>query len=146
MKFVWGLIFAGASLALAGEVKIKLTDLPPAVRKAAEEQLKTATLSGVNKEVENGKTLYEIETKVNGRSRDVSFDSSGALVETEEETDLSTVPPPARESLNKLAAGGKIGKVEKVTAGSSVSYETTISKNGKRTEVAVNPDGSPHKD
>jgi uncharacterized membrane protein YkoI len=145
MRFAWGLL-AAASLLAASEVKIKLTDLPSVVRKAAEEQLKNATLVGVNKEVENGKTLYEIETKVNGRSRDVSFDSSGNLVENEEEVEVAAIPAAARDALNKLAAGAKMGKVEKVTAGTSVSYETTVLKNGKRTEVAVNADGSPHKD
>jgi len=101
---------------------------------------------GLNKEVEGGKTVYEVETKLNGHSRDVSLDAKGAVVEIEEETDIAAIPAPARDALTKLSAGGKMGKVETVTAGSAVSYETVVTRGGRHKEVAVNADGSPHKE
>lgn len=100
----------------------------------------------MNKEAEAGKTRYEVETKVNGHSRDVSLDARGNLVEIEEETDIAAIPSAAREALTKLAAGGKMGKVETVTSGSAVSYETVVTRGGKHKEVAVNADGSSHKE
>jgi len=36
-------------------------------------------------------------------------------------------------------------RVESVTKGSTVSYEAVIRKNGKKSEVAVNSDGSVNK-
>ena len=146
MKFVAGVAVSAALLMADSEVKVKMQDLPAPVQKAAREQLKNATLVGLNKEVEGGKTVYEVETKVNGHSRDVSLDAKGAVVEIEEETDVAAIPAPAREALTKLAAGGKMGKVETVTAGSSVSYETVVTKGRRHKEVAVNADGSRHKE
>ena len=70
------------SIGFAAEKKIKLKDLPPAVRKTVDELGKTSTLVGFAKEVEDGKTLYEAETKVNGKTRDVTIDAEGKIVTT----------------------------------------------------------------
>jgi hypothetical protein len=146
MKLAAGVAVSAALLMADTEVKVKMQDLPAPVQKAARELLKSATLVGLNKEVEGGKTVYEVETKLNGRSRDVSLDSNGTVVEVEEETDISAIPAAARDALTRLAAGGKMGKVETVTAGSAVSYETVVTRAGRHKEVAVNADGSPHKE
>ena len=134
-----------ASLAFAAETKVKMQDLPPAVQNAVKEQTKNATLVGLSKETEKGQTVYEVETKVNGRTRDLLLDKTGTVIEVEEEVDLNSIPAAAKEAIQKKAAGAKINKVETVTKGSTVSYEAAITKNGKKSEVAVNADGSPHK-
>ena len=54
-----------AGLAIAAG-KLELKDLPPAVRKTVEEQTKGATIKGIAKEKEKGKTVYEVETMGNG--------------------------------------------------------------------------------
>jgi uncharacterized protein with beta-barrel porin domain len=144
MKILAGLFLAGIMFA---DKKVSMGDLPPAVQVAVKEQTKTATLVGLSTEVEKGKTMYEAETKVNGKSRDLLFDASGALVETEDEVDLDSIPGPAKTALQKKAGTGTIQKVEKLTQGSSVAYEATIkNKAGKKMEAAVNADGTPHKE
>ena len=136
-----------ALAALAAEKKVKLESLPAAIQAAIREQTKGATLVGVSTEVENGMTTYEVETKINGKSRDLELDPSGKVVEAEDEVDLDSIPPAAKAALQKRAAGGAILKVEKLTAGSSVSYEAAIkTKAGKKIEAGVNADGSPHKE
>jgi hypothetical protein len=144
------LIYAAALTActvFAAEKKVKLEDLPPAVQASVKEQTRNATLVGLSTEKEKGKTMYEVETKVNGKSRDLLLDRTGAVVETEEEIDLDGVPAPAKAAMQKRAAGGTISKAEKVTVGSVISYEATIkTKAGKTIEYAVNADGSPHKE
>jgi hypothetical protein len=67
------------------------------------------------------------------------------VVETGEEVDMEIVPAAAK-SVIQHAAGGIISKVEKLTAGAVISYETAIrTKSGKTMEYAVNADGTPHK-
>lgn len=142
-----GMVALCAAL-FAGEKTVKIEDLPAAVQSAVREQTKNATLSGLSIEKENGKTLYEVETKVNGRSRDLMLDQSGAVVETEEEVDLDSIPALAKAAIEKRAAagGGHISKVERATAGSDVSYEATIkTKSGKTIEYGVTSDGKPKK-
>jgi uncharacterized membrane protein YkoI len=131
--------------ALLADTKIKMEDLPPAVQAAVKEQTKNATLVGLSKEVEKGKTMYEVETKVNGKTRDLLLDPSGKVLSVEEEVDINSIPAAAKAAIEKKTAGGKIKRVETVTEGSKVSYEAQYEKNGKTAEVAVNADGSAHK-
>ena len=131
--------------ALGAERKVKMQDLPPAVQSAVKEQTKNSTLVGLTREVEDGKTLYEAETKVNGHGRDIAFDSTGAVVSVEEEVPLASIPPAAREAIDKQAAGGKVTKVETITKGREVYYEAVITKKGKSAEFSVDAAGKPVK-
>jgi uncharacterized membrane protein YkoI len=132
-----------AAVALfASETRVQMKDLPEAVQKTVKEQTKTAKLRGLAKEIEDGKTFYEAETTVNGKSRDVLIDPTGAVVEVEEAVTLDSLPEAARKAIQAKAGSGKILTVELVTKGSAVSYEAVVQKNGKKSEVAVNADGS----
>jgi hypothetical protein len=138
-------VLLSAIAAFAQETKIQMKDLPKAVQTAAQqEQTKGATLKGFNKEVEGGKTLYEVETVLNGHTRDILFDPAGTVVEVEEEIANDAVPPAAMKA---LMARGKVTKVETVTKGKSVAaYESTVkTKAGKNVEVAVDAQGTPVK-
>ena len=148
MKYIVNLAIGGcfAASVWAADVKVKMADLPPAVQAAVKEQTKTATLVGLTKETENGKTTWEAETTVNGKSRDVSFDKTGAIVAVEQEVDLDSIPAAAKAAIQKKLGIGTLKKVESVTVGKSVSYEATIVTNGKSAEVGVNADGTPHKE
>jgi hypothetical protein len=133
------LLAMGAS---AQEKKIKKSDLPAAVQKTADEQSKGATVKGYSTEVEDGKTLYEVELSVNGHSKDVSMSPEGAVVEVEEEVALDSLPAEVRDGLKKKAGAGKITKVESLTKqGKLVAYEAQVRTNGKKSEVQVGPKG-----
>jgi uncharacterized membrane protein YkoI len=139
------LFYLGAlsfAIAFAGESAVKMKDLPPAVQKTVQEQTKGAQIKGLSKEVEKGKTMYEVETLVNGKSRDLLIDASGALISVEEPVTIDTIPAAAKAALEKLAAGGKIKSVESVTKGQTVTYEAVIAKGLKKSEVVVAADGS----
>jgi hypothetical protein len=103
----------------------------------------TAPVHGCVRDISNGKTTYELELLKDGRSRDVSFDSDGNILEVEEQIDLASLPKPVAEAIHKEAGTGHIGKIESLTRGGTlVSYETTVTRNGKRREIAFRPDGS----
>ena len=138
--FVSIALLSGAGI--AAEKKVKIQDLPAPVQKTVQEQTKNAELKGLSKEIEDGKTMYEAETIANGKSRDVLIDSTGAIVEVEEQATLDSIPAPAKAAIEKAAKNGKVLKVETVTKGSAVSYEAVVSKNGKKSEVAVEADGT----
>lgn len=93
------------SIGFAGETSVKMKDLPPAVQKTVQEQTKGAQIKGLSKEVEKGKTTYEVETTVNGKSRDLLIDLSGALVSVEEPVAIGTIPAAARATMERLAGG-----------------------------------------
>ena len=146
VKLLYMLAFT-ACVALPAEKKVRLEELPAPVQASVREQTRSATLVGISTEKEKGKTLYEVETKVNGKRRDVLLDAAGTVVETEEEVGMDVIPAAARAALEKKALRGTIAKVEKVTTGSVVTYEATIkTKAGKTVEYAVTPDGKSRKE
>jgi hypothetical protein len=121
---------------------IQAKDLPPAVQAIVLEATRGATIKGYAREVEGGKTMFEVETTANGHSRDLLFDASGTLVEIEEATSLAAVPTAVR---TVLEARGRVLTVEEVTRCKTISYEATVERNGKKSEAAVNADGKPTK-
>jgi uncharacterized membrane protein YkoI len=132
-----------SAIALASEVAIQMTDLPPAVRKTVEEQSKGATLRALSREVEAGKTYYEAELKVDGRSKDVLMDPKGAVVEIEEEATLDSLPASARAAIEKQAGKRRIVSVESVTKDNKVvAYEAKVRGTGKTSEIKVAPNGA----
>jgi hypothetical protein len=90
-------------------------------------------------------TDKEVETRVNGKSRDLTIDAAGALVSVEEPVWIDAIPAAAKAAIEKLAVGGKIKSVESVTKGQTVTYEAVIVKGLKKSEVVVAADGSVQK-
>ena len=131
----------GFANGLASEKPIAMKDLPAAVQRTVQEQSKGAAILHLSREVEGGKTVYEVEMKVKGLGKDVTIDASGAVIEVEEEVALESIPGDARAAIKKAAGSGQITKVETVTEGNQLAYEAHLRKDGKRSEVKVSGDG-----
>jgi DNA-binding protein YbaB len=128
----------------AQEKQLQRSDLPAPVQKTADAQSKGATVTGYKKEMKAGKPAYEVKMTINGHSKDVTIDPSGALLEIEEQVALEALPAAVRDGLQKKAGAGKITKVESITKhGTVVAYEAKVLTAGKKTEVQVGPDGKP---
>jgi hypothetical protein len=128
----------------AQEKQLQRSDLPAPVQKTADAQSKGATVTGYKKETEAGKPAYEVKMTINGHSKDVTIDPSGALLEIEEQVALEALPAAVRDGLQKKAGAGKITKVESITKhGAIVAYEAKVLTADKKTEVQVGPDGKP---
>ena len=128
--------------AVAQEKKIERSALPPAVEKAVQAETKGATIKGFAEEREHGKTFYEVETVIDGRTRDVLFAPDGTIAEVEEEVTLDSLPASVQAGLKKKAAGGSISKIESLTKkGKLVAYEGHLKRSGKSAEIQVGPEG-----
>jgi len=136
---------AAAKKAADTETKVKMQDLPAAVQKAVKEQTKGATLKGLTKEVEEGKTFYEAETTVAGHVKDILFDTDGNVVSVEEEVAIDKIPAAARDAIQKAVGTGKLAKLETVKEKGTTFYEGHIKKGAKETEVKVDANGKPVK-
>ncbi len=133
-----------ATPSFAAESKITKSDLPPAVRKTAEQQSVGSTVVGYSKDRENGKLEYEVQTISNGHSKDVTIAPDGQLMEVEEQVMMSSLPADVQAGLQNKAGKGKITKIESITKhGALVAYEAQVSTAGKHSEVQVGPDGKP---
>ena len=125
----------------AAEQKIEMKDLPAAVQQAVQDQSKGATLRGLTKEVEHGKTEYEAELMVSGHGKDVSFDATGKVIGVEEEVPIASIPEAARMAIQKATGSGKLNKVELVTEGGKTFYEASITTGTKHSEIQVDSKG-----
>jgi uncharacterized membrane protein YkoI len=127
----------------AGEAKLQMKDLPPAVKATAEAETKGATVKGVSREKEDGKTVYEVETVVNGRTRDLMIDASGKVYDVEEQLDLDKAPAPVKAAIE---AKGKVVALEQATTNGKVHYEGKAkTKAGKTVSFDLDADGKPMK-
>jgi hypothetical protein len=133
-----------AAQVVAQEKKIKRSDLPPAVEKNGCRAKRRHNHQGIQRGNRNGQKFYEAEMTVNGHSKDVLMDASGAVVEVEEEVAQESLFSEVKAGLQAKAGNGKIVKVESLTKkGKLVAYEAKLMTNGKKSEVQVGPDGKP---
>lgn len=135
-------LFFATARAQDSETPVSMKDLPHAVQATVKQQSKGATVRGLSKEIDNGKTYYELALKVKGHNKDVLIDPTGAVVETEEEVSIASLPPAVKAEFEKQAANGKIQLVESISKNDAVvAYEAHIRTEQKVIEVKVAPDG-----
>jgi hypothetical protein len=97
---------------------------------------------GFSAEKENGRVMYEAQLIVDGHTKDILFDASGAIEEVEEEVAFDSLPVEVKAALRARAKTGKITKVESLTKQNKlVAYEAQVDKNGKQSEIQVGPKG-----
>lgn len=139
-----GLTILACSVGAASAASLQLKNLPAAVQKTVQENLKGAEIKNISKETEKGVTQYEVETMLNGKHRDFNVDAKGKLLVVEEETDLAAIPAPARAAIEKKAAGGKVGMVQTLDKGDgAILYEAAFTtKAGKKGSILVKADGT----
>jgi hypothetical protein len=137
-----GLLLVGFAFGEEKETKVAMKDLPPAVQTTVAEQSRGARIRGLSKEVEDGKTYYEVSMTLKGHGKDVLIDSEGAVVEVEEQVTLASLPPQVRAAIVKATGKGKILNVESISKGGQVeAYEAHIATGRKRSEIKVGLDG-----
>ncbi|MCU1386166.1 MAG: hypothetical protein JWL71_4863 [Acidobacteria bacterium] len=152
-------LFAAASLAVVlcddlafaqGSTRkaLQLSDLPFNVQKTVKDTLKGGTIKKIAKEKEDGIEQYEIESTLNGQSRDFNVAADGRLLAVEESTTLDAIPTAARAAVRKKVGAGTVTMVETFAKpGKPLLYEAAYTDGkGKRHEVLVDADGKEVKD
>ena len=136
-------LMGGVANAGQAEGKVALKNLPPAVRATVEAETKNATIKGISKETEKGKTVYEVESMVNGRTRDFMIDGAGKVYVVEEQLDAAKAPVPVRRALE---AQGTIVVLESVKENGVTTFEGQVkTKAGKRVTMELDAAGQPVK-
>jgi uncharacterized membrane protein YkoI len=123
--------------------KLAMKDLPKVVQSTVQKETQGAEIVGISKESEGGKTIYEIETKVKGHTRDMLIDDKGNLTELEEETSLASLPAAIQAEIKKSVGTAKLVKLETVYNGSKAmtGYSALVETGGKQSEVEMGLDG-----
>src|SRR5438067_2427863 len=126
---VWMAIVVLGVSAMAQEKKgkgLQLKDLPAAVQKTVQDNLKGGEIKNIGKEKEDGIEQYEVESVLNGKSRDFNVDAKGNLLLVEVATTIDAIPAAAKASILKKVADGKLAVVETFTkTGQPTMYEAS---------------------
>jgi putative PepSY-like beta-lactamase-inhibitor len=127
-----------AAYAQDGEETVECEKLPATVRSAFVEAYPNATMRACVKEVEDERTFYKIESS---DSRGVLYDPEGVLIVVETPSAVSDLPEKVQQAARKKFPKGKIMLAEKLTRGSSVTYELQLKYKGKTAEIIFDPNG-----
>jgi uncharacterized membrane protein YkoI len=62
------------------EVEVKLSDCPAAVQKTLKREANGASIDSVDKESKDGKTVYEVDVKIDGKNYEIKVAMDGTLI------------------------------------------------------------------
>lgn len=91
--------------ATADEKKIGEADVPKPVLDGVAKKYPAAKRLGYEKEVENGKTVYEVKVMNEGRKIDLDVTPDGRIVEEEQEIAWSAAPDAVKKASARRRSG-----------------------------------------
>lgn len=119
------LLAVGFTASTAFAQKVKVADVPAAVKESFAKNYPKAEAEGWEKE--NGN--YEVEAEYNETEMSVLIDPSGNILETEVEIKVSELPKGVTDYLSKNLTGQKTKEASKITdAKGTVTYEAEVGK------------------
>jgi uncharacterized membrane protein YkoI len=157
MRKFLGWLGASAALALlmvtlstyAGEEKIPLGKLPKAVVDALKAKFPSAQHKSAIKEIEDGKTKYEVTITHKGKILEVTVSPDGKILEEdevgavgEEKFPLDKLPKAVKDALLKRFPQADLkGAEQEKTEDGKTFYDVALKQKDNIYEVAVTPEG-----
>lgn len=134
-----------SSIAFAGEHAVKRTDVPEAVIRAVTRRYPQGEMKQFIREVEHGKTAYEVQLDLGGARTELIVAPDGTIQVEERVISFKDLPDAVQKGLGSSRFGkGKVLRVERVTKADKAdapTYEIIVDLNGKKHEVAFNSAG-----
>jgi uncharacterized membrane protein YkoI len=127
--------------------KVPLDKVPKAVMDAIKGRFPGADITSVEKETEDGKFVYDIELKHQGRKYEMDIQEDGTIIEIEKEVAAKDVPEAVTKAIKAKYPNATIKEVMEVNKVKDKKetpdhYEVTIETADKKTmEVTVSLDG-----
>lgn len=118
--------------------------LPAAIDTVFKQKWPGAVATGISKETDAGKTVYEVESVDGGRRRDINFYADGSILLYEEELRESEVPAVVLAAVAKRYPKAKITLWERLYTikDNSANYEFGITGVSGVKEIILTPDGT----
>jgi hypothetical protein len=139
---IWGASTSlGIEDAAAQEQTVECADVPAAVRMAFQKAYPKAITQGCSKEIENGKTAYEISSTEGKTRRDILYYEDGTLIVVEEAIEAADLPKPVQQALSEVLKDHKIELVEKLRRDDTLTYEIKSKHAGVALEIVFDGNG-----
>ena len=138
------LLIAGS--AFAGESKISEAEVPKAVLDGVAKKYPAAKKTGFEREVEKGKTVFEVKLLNGGHKIDVDVSPEGTILEEEEEIAFDAAPAAVKAALASSSKYAKwtVKRAERVvTAGNHAEphFEIVVTSGKNKAELVFSTDG-----
>jgi uncharacterized membrane protein YkoI len=125
------------------EEKVDLEKVPKAVLDAFKAKFPEAKLTGASKEIEDGKTIYELAFTFKDHKYEMEFEPNGTIIAIDKQLDEKELPAPVARALAEKYPKATLKVIEEVTKKDKIEYYeielTTADK--KDVEVLVDPSG-----
>jgi hypothetical protein len=142
-----GVVILPLAVLYAGAAPQDKDKLPKAVEDTIKARFPDFKIDKWTKETEDGKVVYDIEGKLNGRKFEADIAEDGTLINYEKEIDAKDLPKVVRDAIDKKYPKSTLkecmeettvnGKTEKLSA-----YEVTlVTAEKKEFEVRLSPEG-----
>ena len=149
LGFVAGLILVTAAARADDEKaeKVPLDKVPKVIMDAIKNRFPKAEIESVEKEKEDGKIVFDIELKHEGRKYEMDILEDGTIVEIEKEVAAKDVPEAVTKAVKEKYPGCTIKEVMEVNKVKDKKetpdhYEVTLeTADKKKKEVEVSLDG-----
>jgi len=124
------------------EVSVSLAELPEAARATVKKVTAGGQVDKLTKEVERGKTVYDVEATVGGKHLEFLIaDADGAVLGTEVPIEFSELPAAVRAAAEKHFGSATGLTAMKGVEYGETQYEIEGRKDGKTAEVTFDPTG-----
>ena len=131
------------SQANASEKVVNKHQVPKTVLETFDKAYPNAKEVEFGKEMIEGKAVYEVEYKENGREYEILYDSDGAILQKEETIDVKTLPEGVVQAIFQAYPKATIEEAKKVMKhdGTVTGYEVEIKTEGKEFELELDTYG-----
>ena len=122
--------------------RVTLADVSGPAKATIERVTAGGTVEKIDKEVERGKKVYDVEATVGGKHVEYLIaEADGAVLGTENSIEFSELPEPVRVAAEKYFGSSAGLKAMKGVEYGETSYEINGQRHGKEVEVSFDPSG-----
>jgi uncharacterized membrane protein YkoI len=135
-------VFAAGCASATKEEHVTVSQLSEPARATLERVTAGGQVEKIDREVERGKVVYDVEATVEGKHLEYLIgDADGAVLGTEVPVEFGDLPEPVRVAAEKYFGTTSGLKAMKGDEYGETHYEVEGSRSGKMAEVTFNPAG-----
>jgi hypothetical protein len=153
----WSTVFTFCTLCLVALAACAVEDkaeklapdkLPAKISEAIKGRFPSGEVTSAERETEDGKVVYDIELKQDGRKYEMDIQEDGTIIEIEKEVEVSKLPEAGTKAIAAKYPGSTIKEAMEVNKvegkkETPTHYELTIETAAKKSEeVLLNLDGT----
>jgi uncharacterized membrane protein YkoI len=121
--------------------EVALADLPAAAHAAVEKFVAGGTVKKIDKEIEAGKVVYDVEATVKDKHVEATVAADGTVLSTEERVAFDSLPTAVREATEKYFGGTKTLHASKEIEDGKTSFEVEGKKGDSKVTLKLDDAG-----